>query len=151
MAPASEGRRRFLQVLLTFAGALLVPGRARSETTLSDGTLRLLEGSEFVYVSPLGGGGEESTCHGEVWYSWLDGSVALITGATRWKAKSVAKGLDRARIWVGDYGTWKRTLGTSDDFRQGPSFVGRATTSKDPQLLERMLVDYVRVYELASQ
>jgi hypothetical protein len=113
---------------------------------LPKAALDALPGSQFVYVSPLRTDGEESTCHGEVWYAWLDGAVVLITGADRWKARSVARGLDRARIWVGNYGTWKRTIGTNEDFRKGPSFVGKARTSKDPELLERMLVDYERKY-----
>jgi hypothetical protein len=113
---------------------------------LSPAALAALPDSQFVYVSPLKANGEESTCHGEVWYAWLDGSVALITGASRWKARSVAGGLDRAQIWVGNHGTWKRTLGTNEDFRKAPSFVGQARTSSEPQLLERMLVDYERKY-----
>jgi hypothetical protein len=113
---------------------------------LPPAALAALPDSQFVYVSPLKTNGEESTCHGEVWYAWLDGSVALITGTARWKARSAAGGLDRARIWVGNHGTWKRTLGTNEDFRKAPSFVGQARTSKEPQLLERMLVDYERKY-----
>jgi hypothetical protein len=141
----------------TFIGAALALGlwsrqlwadthEGADHPELSQAALDALPGSQFVYVSPLKTDGEESTCHGEVWYAWLDGSVALITGTSRWKARSVAAGLDRARIWVGNHGTWKRTLGTNEDFRKAPSFVGRARTSQEPQLLERMLVDYERKY-----
>ncbi len=141
----------------TFVGAALALGLWPSQLladshegadrpALPQAALDALPDSQFVYVSPLKTNGEESTCHGEVWYAWLDGSVALITGASRWKARSVAAGRDRARIWVGSHGTWKRTLGTNQDFRQAPSFVGRARISKEPQLLERMLPDYERKY-----
>ena len=46
----------------------------------------VLEKTGFVYVSPLQKDGSESTCHGEVWYGWLDGAVVIITSADTWKA-----------------------------------------------------------------
>jgi hypothetical protein len=114
---------------------------------LPEPALRALAGSEFVYVSPLRGDGRESTCHGEVWYGWLDDAVVLVTSKDSWKARSVAQGLDRARLWVGSHGRWKTPLGgRSEEFRQAPSFVGRARVSKDAALLERLLVVYEAKY-----
>ena len=139
-------RRTFLTAALALG---LAPRRllaAEDGSTLPEATRRALAGSPFVYVSPLRSDGRESTCHGEVWYAWLDGRVALVTGTDRWKARSVARGLDRARIWVGDFGRWKRGPFENDAFRQGPSFDARATTSKDPALLERMLEQYEGKY-----
>ena len=148
--PRGIDRRTFVGAALALGlwpGQLLADSHESEDgSVLPPAALDALPDSQFVYVSPLKTNGEESTCHGEVWYAWLDGSVALITGASRWKARSVAAGRDRARIWVGSHGTWKRTLGTNQDFRQAPSFVGRARISKEPQLLERMLVDYGRKY-----
>ena len=111
-----------------------------------------LEKSGFVYVSPLRSDGGESTCHAEVWFAWLDDSVVLITGSERWKARALARGLDRARIWVGDHGRWKKLVGHSDAFRQAPSFDARAKPVKDEALLERMLAVYEKKYpdEIAS-
>lgn len=106
-----------------------------------------LEKSQFVYVSPLKSDGNESTCHGEVWFAWLDGSVVLITRTNRWKARAVAKGLDKARLWVGDYGRWKNKLGkTNDAFRQGPHFDAKVENVKDDALLDRLLAEYTRKY-----
>ncbi|MEN8181754.1 MAG: hypothetical protein ABFS46_04365 [Myxococcota bacterium] len=142
-------RRTFLCAAL---GVALWPGRLLAEESetekegLPDAALAALPESEFVYVSPLLADGAESTCHGEVWYAWLDGAVVLITGSGAWKARSVSAGRDRARIWVGNHGPWKRTLGNDEGFRRAPSFVARARSSKDPELLERMLVDYERKY-----
>ena len=56
-----------------------------------------------------------------------------------WKARSVAKGLDRARIWVGDHGGWTRVLGHNEAFRAGPSFDARAALVRDEALLDRLL------------
>jgi len=46
----------------------------------------LLEGSPFVYISPLRSDGAESRCHGELWYAWLDDSVVVTVASDRWKA-----------------------------------------------------------------
>ena len=91
-----------------------------------------LASSEFVYISPRKTDGEESTCHGEVWYGWLDGAVVINTRATTWKARSLGRGLDRARVWVGDYGRWKRALGRNEAFRAGPSFDAPAEAGTAP-------------------
>ncbi len=141
-------RRTFLGVSV---GLLLWPGGAlaapRRLAALADALTEALEGSPFVYVSPLRSDGSESRCHGEVWYAWLDGAVVLNTASDTWKARALARGLDRARIWVGDYGRWKGSLGSrSDAFRQGPGFLARAQSSRDAALVERLLEVYARKY-----
>jgi hypothetical protein len=141
-------RRSFL------AGALALvawPRRTFAEepkaAALPEPALRALPGSEFVYVSPLHRDGRESTCHAEVWYGWLDDAVVLITSKDSWKARSVARGLDRARLWVGSHGRWKTSLGgRSEEFRKAPSFDGRARVSKEAALLERLLTVYEKKY-----
>lgn len=106
-----------------------------------------LGGSPYVYVSPLHPDGRESTCHGEIWYAWLDGVVVSSTDVSGWKARAIASGRDRARLWVGNYGRWKNRIGgTNIAFRHGPTFVARATTSKDPVLLEAILSVYAEKY-----
>jgi len=99
-----------------------------------------------VYVSPLRADGRESACHGEVWFGWLDGAVVVITGSERWKARALARGLDRARIWVGDHGTWKGLIGANEEFRKAPAFEARAAIAKDAQLLDRLLATFERKY-----
>jgi hypothetical protein len=116
--------------------------------SLPDATRRLLETSPFVYVSPLRADGEESTCHGEVWFAWLDGSVVVNTRRGTWKAKALERGLDRARLWVGDYGRWKGRFGGKPDesFRQGPSFDARARFETDRAVLDRLIAAYEKKY-----
>jgi len=136
-------RREFL--LAALAGALAP--RALARAAAAEPALdAALERSGFVYVSPLRADGQESTCHGEVWFGWLDGAVVLITARERWKARAVLSGQDRARIWVGDHGTWKQLIGKSEDFRRAPSFEARAAIAKDPALLERLLATFERKY-----
>lgn len=147
-------RRAFLGACAAFlvAPAALARAGLRSPGRLASVDLpapleSALETSPFVYVSPLKQDGEESTCHAEVWYAWLDGAVVLNTGSERWKARSVRRGLDRARLWVGDHGRWKGLLGTNEDFRKAPSFDAAASLVPDDEaLLERVLAVYGEKY-----
>ena len=138
-------RRTFLGASLA---ALLAPGAFARAAELEAAA----ESSEFAYISPLLADGSESTCHGEVWYAWLDGSVVVITGSERWKARALRRGLATARVWVGSHGRWKRLLGTNEAFRQAPRFDARVSASQDAALLERMLAVFERKYpaEIAS-
>jgi hypothetical protein len=136
-------RREFL--LAALAGALAPRALARAAAG-GPALETALEESGLVYVSPLRSDGRESTCHGEVWFAWLDGAVVLITARDGWKARAVARGLDRARIWVGDHGTWKRLVGRNEAFREAPSFDARAAFAKDAALLERLIAVYERKY-----
>ena len=54
--------------------------------------------------------------------------------------------VDGARIWVGDYGPWKKLLGGGETFRKAPSFDARAAAVKAPALLERLLASYTKKY-----
>jgi hypothetical protein len=142
-------RRVFLGASL---GLLLWPAGAfarapRRLAALPASVTGALEKSPFVYVSPLRSDGGESRCHGEVWYAWIDGAVVLNTASDTWKARAVAGGLDRARIWVGDHGPWKGRLGSRNEaFRQAPHFDARAETSRDAGLVDRLLGVYERKY-----
>ena len=158
--PESRSRRALILSGIGLAGSWLVPGSLRpsfaeadasaapppSSSPLSASTRALLEKSEFVYVSPLRSDGRESTCHGEVWYGWDEGSVALITARTTWKGRALAAGLDRARLWVGNHGRWKGLLFNNEDFRNAPSFEARARIDPDPALLERLMQLYAVKY-----
>ena len=132
-----------IALLLSPAASL---ARAPRLTALPSGVGRALSASPFVYISPLHSNGQESTCHGEVWYAWLDGAVVINTRVGTWKDRSLRRGLDRARIWVGDYGTWKRVLGQNEAFRAGPSFVARASHTTDAELLDRLLESFDEKY-----
>jgi hypothetical protein len=143
-------RRELVQLAAAGVAALAWPQRSRA--ALSPEVTGLLERSGFVYVSPLQSDGSESRCHGEVWYGWLDGRVVLITSKTSWKARALARGLVRTRIWVGDHGRVGRVLGSGDAYRAAPSFEASAARSEDAGLLERLMTIYRRKYpaEIAS-
>ena len=121
---------------------------APAATALPAATLQLLDASNFVYVSPLRKDGTESTCHGEVWFAWLDGSVLVNSRRGTWKVRAVEKGLDRARIWVGDHGRWKPMLGStrSEAFRAAPHFDVRASFESDRAVNDRLIALYEKKY-----
>jgi len=162
--PESRTRRAILMSGVGLAGSWLLPGtlgRALAQPKpatstaprdpavarqLSPATVALLEKSDFVYVSPLKANGQESACHGEVWYGWDEGSVALITARKTWKGRALDRGLDRARVWVGNHGRWKGLIFNNEDFRRGPSFEARAAIDPDPALLERLMQRYAVKY-----
>lgn len=142
-------RRTFLGAA---AGAVFWPaargiGAHHAEKPAKTQTLEsLLEGSEFVYISPLDSQGEESRCHGEVWYGWLDRGVVIVTSRETWKARSLARGRDRARIWVGNYGRVKGLLGANEAFRKARHFDALASEVKDAAVLERLITLYETKY-----
>ena len=143
------GRRDFLTLTaasLMWPTVLNAAGHEAGESAPAIDLTKALDESGFVYVSPLRSDGAESTCHGEVWFGHFDGAVVLITGAGAWKSRALQRGLDRARIWVGDHGRWKRLIGRNEEFRKAPVFDARAEAVKDEALLERLLALYDRKY-----
>lgn len=108
---------------------------------------KLLAESPFAYISPLKSDGKESQCHAELWYAWIDDAVVVTVATDRWKATALRKGLDRARIWVGDHGIWKTWYGGHNEaFRAAPSFEARGERVRDTDLLERLLAIYEKKY-----
>ena len=67
----------------------------------------------------------------------------LATATDAWKSRALRLGLDRARIWVGDYGPASSADGR---FREGPSFLAEASVDSDPATFERLLADFGRKY-----
>jgi hypothetical protein len=118
-----------------------------ADAAVSPTLVAALVKSPYVYVSPLRANGEESSCHGEVWFAWLDGAVVLTSATTTWKARALERKLDQARIWVGDHGRWKALVGHNEEFRKAPSFVARASVVKgDTALLDRLLAEFEKKY-----
>ena len=84
--------------------------------------------SSLVYLTPLKTDGSESVCHGEVWFVVHDGSLYVSTDSNAWRADAVRKGLDLARLWLGEHGVWTKA---GNKFKSSPSFVARAELSTD--------------------
>jgi hypothetical protein len=143
---ARFSRRSFLSVMAATGAALLLPPeklQADELFALPDPTRAALEKSPLIYLSPLRSDGTESTCQGEVWYVQDGAELLVVTAADRWKALAVRRGLDRARIWVGDFGRWKRSRGR---YKTAPSFLARARFDEDASVIESALVDFGKKY-----
>lgn len=134
-------RRRFLEGAIGVSAGLLLPARwARgkaSEFELSEAARRGIAASPLIYVSPLRSDGSESVCHAEVWFVPDGADLLVVTTHDRWRAVAVRRGLDRARIWVGDFGPWAKSNGA---FKSGPTFLANGVlVSKDAPEVERAL------------
>ncbi len=145
-APFILGRRQFLAATACVLASPVQAVARDAAPALSESTRTALAKSKFVYVSPIQSNGEESRCHGEVWYGWLEGSVFMTCASDSWKVRAVKKGLDRARIWVGDYGRWRKALGENRDFLNGPRFEAAASVSEDTDQVARLLAELARKY-----
>ena len=69
--------------------------------------------------------------------------LLVVTASDRWKAIAVSRGLDRARIWVGDFGRWKRSGGR---YKSAPSFLAKARFEADASVAGRALVAFGAKY-----
>lgn len=131
-------RRQFLEGALVVSGALLFPvGRS----TAADAAALLAEaiaGSPLIYLSPIRSDGKLSACQAEVWFGSDAGELFVVTAETGWKAQAVKRGLDKARIWVGDFGPWKSS---SERYKSAPNFMASAAfvANDDSETIERVL------------
>jgi hypothetical protein len=134
-------RRGFLRGAATLSGVILLPvslARSRAaEFRVSKAAQAAIETSKLIYITPIKSDGKESACHAEVWF-FADGTdLLVVTKPELWRSQAIERGLDRARIWVGDHGVWKDSKGA---FRNSPSFLAQAEhISSDTKAVARTL------------
>ncbi len=128
-------------------GALLLPPRAAwsaGKFRASETARTAIAESPLVYIAPLRGDGSESSCHAEVWFVPDGEDLLVVTTLERWRARAVKRGLDRARLWVGDFGPWKKSQGK---FKTAPTFLARAEfVSNADAAIERALAGFGSKY-----
>jgi hypothetical protein len=117
--------------------------RAATDYTLASTTVEALRTSPLVYVSPLLRSGAESRCHGEVWFFLDRGGVVVFSAKDSWKSRATGKGLDRARVWVGDFGPVGRA---GDRYRTAPTFEARAEIETRTDVFERLMSTFAVRY-----
>lgn len=139
--PRPLTRRAFVSGTAALGVWLALPRRARANEPAA--AREAAATSPLIYVSPLKTDGSESRCHAEVWFVRDGGDLLVVSEATCWRAVAISRGLDRARIWVGDFGVWKRSQGA---FRKAPSYVARGVLDRDPTARARALEAYGRKY-----
>jgi hypothetical protein len=134
-------RRDFICGAATLSGVILLPANLAwsrdVEFQVSKAAQAAIGKSKLIYITPIKSDGKESSCHAEVWF-YADGAdLLVVTKEELWRSQAVKRGLDRARIWVGDHGVWKRS---NDAFRDSPSFLAQAEhISSDAKAVGRTL------------
>ena len=133
-------RRRFLEGAVALSGALLVPVHsafsADEKFALADDASQAMSKSSLVYLSPIQSSGKESKCHAEIWFAHHGEDVYVVTPATAWRTQAIRRGLDRARVWVGDHGMANK----SNKFKSAPNYLARASVlPKGDPAIERGL------------
>ena len=129
MAKSSQpiiSRREFVYGAAALSGAVLLPAGVAwpsdPKFQVSKNARAAIEKSNLIYITPIKSDGSESACHAEVWF-YADGAdLLVVTKQELWRSQAVKRGLDRARIWVGDFGVWKRSKGA---FKQAPTFLAQ--------------------------
>jgi hypothetical protein len=146
--PRSVTRRGFLENAAMLSGALVLPSalaRGAEEAkkpesgkfSLPKAALTAISTSDLIYISHLLKDGSESSCHAEVWFSGEVEQMYVVTWDTRWRSRAIKQGLDRARIWVGDFGMWRRSHGA---FKKAPNFLAQGeNVSDDAEAVQRTL------------
>ena len=98
-------RRKFLtrSVALAVSAASFSPlGLAKESPAVA-----ALDKSALIYLTPILSNGDESTCHGEVWFVHHNKEIFVVTQQDAWRAQAVRQGLNTAAIWIGEFGVWK--------------------------------------------
>ena len=122
--------RRTLLVSAAAAPALVLSRRATAQAAAP------LDASKLVYITPLKGNGEESRCKAEIWFAHVDGDVFVVTSSDAWRAQAIGRGLDRARLWVGEFGVWSDADGA---FRNAPELMATAAVETNGDTQGRVL------------
>jgi hypothetical protein len=136
-------RRDFLRGAGLIAAGLALPRGVLAGSHSATAAREAAQRSPLIYVSPLKSNGLESRCHGEVWFVPDGADLLVVTNPRNFRATCIGKGLSRARIWVGDFGLWKKSEGA---FRQGPSFVAMASLEEEPAVHTRALEAFGKKY-----
>ncbi len=134
-------RRSFLEGAVALSGALLLPaglaGAKDGEYEVSKAAGSAIESSPLIYITPIRSDGSESACHGEVWFASEGQDLLVVTKPDLWRSQAVNQGLDVARIWVGDFGVWKKSQGK---FKTAPTFLAQVEhVVSDAGLVKRTL------------
>ena len=129
--------RRDLVVGLAFAPTIPLFARAvfADEGNPANAS-EALSTSQLVYLTPIKSNGEESRCKAEIWFAYHGGDVYVVTPPEAWRAQAVHKGLNTARLWVGEFGIWTRSDGA---FRQAPELMATSSIETDADIQAQVL------------
>jgi len=102
-----------------------------------------LDTSPLIYLTPVISGGRESACHAEVWFVHYQTAIFVVTPMDAWRAEAVRRGFNRAKIWTGAFGVWKRAEGR---YRSAPYLEIEGRFEIDAAVHAQVLAEYGRKY-----
>ena len=117
--------------LLLSTGALALSGLAapRISAAAASPAVGALESSGLIYLTPVLRNGDESTCHGEVWFVYYEDDIFVVTKRLAWRTQAIQRGLTTAKIWIGEFGRWTRA---KDRYRAAPYLEISGSIERDP-------------------
>lgn len=133
-------RRRLLQ-----AGATAVTAACINPLVFAKNSpaVDALDKSALIYLTPILSNGNESQCHGEVWFVHHDNEIFVVTQTTAWRAEAIRKGLTEAAIWIGEFGAWTRA---KDKYRSAPYLRIDGRLEEDEQVHAQLLTLFGKKY-----
>lgn len=124
------------QFILGGTALLLTGMRARPAIAAAPAALAALDNSKLIYLTPLLADGRESACHAEIWFVHHKEEIYVCTRSTAWRTMALKRGLNRARIWIGEFGAWTKA---KDAFRAAPTLVLEGRLETEPAMLAEVL------------
>ncbi len=121
-------RRSLITLAASTPWLLTLPAGLMASQAGADNLKKAMAESSLIYLTPIQSNGQESRCQSEVWFTYDGDDLYVCTTVKTWRARAVARGLDRARIWVGDLGEWK---GTGGKYRALPQIEAQVSVVSD--------------------
>lgn len=118
------------------AGVMAHPGAVARAAVPSADLREAMDDSPLIYLTPMRGDGTESRCQAEVWFAHYRADLYVVTAHDAWRARAIAGGLTRARVWVGDVGVWSDSDGA---YRQLPQLETIGSREQDPDVHQAVL------------
>lgn len=141
---SNPNRRNFLiasgTLLASASGG--IPA-ALAEAAAVSPAVSFLDKSELIYLCPLLSSGSESRCHGEVWFVHHNAEVFVVTKSDAWRTEAIRQGLNRASIWIGEFGAWKSA---KDRYRSAPFLNIEGSIEDDTAMHTAVLTNFAHKY-----
>ncbi len=131
--------RRNLNLGVLLAPAALVLARTATAEEVATRTSELpdeLTTSRLIYLTPIKSDGEESKCKAEIWFGFHNDEIYVVTPTTAWRSEAIRKKLTSTRIWVGDFGNWRRA---NEKFREAPELMATGSIVEDEEVHTKVL------------
>lgn len=106
-------RRSFLK---RTAGVIALSMSPKAVLAAPDLPQKNLATSALIYISPLRSDNRPSRCQAEVWFVQDGAEILVVSSSYAWRVQAIEKGLDKARIWIGEAGVWSKSNGRYKKF-----------------------------------